>query len=84
MGLVQDVENKVGDFVFHKALGRAAMVVAQAAASLALAHAGVLQSAGVSISVDPNVVAGAILGGVHLLAQWLASKSPKLSFLAAL
>lgn len=65
------------DFVVHKAVGRAAVAVAQAGASYALAHAGILHSWGVTVSVDPNVLAGGIMGAGHFVGQLLATKFPK-------
>ncbi len=76
MSLLQSIEDKVREFVLSKAVGNAVVFIAKGAASYALAHAGVLQSFGVSTSVDPNQLALAIGGVVHVGTEYLASKFP--------
>lgn len=54
--------NKIKEWFTANALGKASAVVAKAAASLALAHAGVLQQWGITATIDPNVLSLGILG----------------------
>jgi len=70
MNIVATVE----DFFIHKALGRALVVVGKAAASFALAHAGVLQSYGIGVNVDPDKMAAGLLAGAVVLGHYVGSK----------
>lgn len=56
------------------ALAKGAMALALGAASLMASKAGLAQSAGLSVSVDPNVLAVMLMGLAHAAKAWLRGK----------
>lgn len=69
-----DIIGTAEDFLLHRVLGRATVAVANGAASYYLAHAGFLASWGVTVSIDPNVLSAALIGGGTILAHWIGTK----------
>ena len=84
MGLIQSLEDKAKRWVLGVGLKKAAMTVAQMAVSLLAAHHAPEHAAafGVSVSLDPEVVAGGILGVLKLGLDFLGHHVPALSWMA--
>ncbi len=73
MNLIASAE----DWLFQKALGKALRVAAMGAGSYLLAHAGFLHSWGVSVTVDPDVLAAGFMAGAEVVRNWVKFKLTK-------
>ncbi len=54
-------------WLFQNALGKAVVVVVQAAVSAVMANSGILGAYGVTVGVNPNVAAAGLLALLHTL-----------------
>jgi len=75
------IGDQIKAWFLGRALKKAAMTISQAAASYVLAHSDLLTSSGISVSINPDLLAMAILGASEVLRSWLKAKYPVLSWL---
>lgn len=72
MGLLGNLQGKVGDWLFSVALKKAAIRVAAAVASFITAHQ--LGKYGLTLNVDPDALAAAFLAALEVARNYLKVK----------
>lgn len=73
MGLIDKAKN----WLFGRALKKAAVQVAIGAASFAAAKKGMTESYGINLEIDPDAMAVGLLGLFNIGRNWLKVKMPK-------